>query len=80
MNNFLQILQTIFIGAGVVIAFCQLRRMNIQAKADFTYRIYKDLLEWINRHKECRDWLFFLDSCLGDSFSFFKKESKEIFN
>ena len=53
--------------------------MNIQAKADFTYRIYKDLLEWINRHKECRDWLFFLDSYLGDSFSFFQKGIKRNF-
>ena len=68
MNNFWQILQTILIGIGVGIAWWQLRRMNIQTKADFTYRIYKDLLEWLNHHKECRDWLLFLDSHLGDPY------------
>jgi len=59
MTNFWQILQTILIGIGVGIAWWQLRKMNIQTKADFTYRIYKDLLEWLNHHKRCRDWLFF---------------------
>ena len=68
MTNFWQILQTILIGIGVGIAWWQLRKMNIQTKADFTYRIYKDLLEWLNHHKRCRDWLFFLDSRLGDPY------------
>jgi len=68
MNNIWYILQTVLLALGVGIAWWQLRRMNIQAKADFTYKIYKDLLEWLNRHKECRDWLFFLDSCLGDPY------------
>jgi len=66
MNNTWYILQVILLAIGVGIAWWQLRRMNIQARADFTYRIYRDLLEWLSRHKECRDWLFFLDSHLGN--------------
>lgn len=66
MNNIWDILQVILLGIGIVIGWQQLKRMNIQARGDFTYKIYRDLLEWLSCHKECRDWLFFLDSRLGD--------------
>lgn len=62
------ILQTLIIGVGVVIALCQLQRMNAQAKADFTYKVYKDLLEWLNSHKECGDWISSLKGLLKSNF------------
>lgn len=58
------ILQTIFIVLGVLIAWWQLRRMNVQTRADFTYRVYRDLLEWLRDHKECRKWIFTLKTPL----------------
>ena len=62
MGILFSILQTIFIAIGVLIAWWQLRRMNVQTRADFTYRVYKDLLEWLSqdKHKHCKEWIFTL--------------------
>jgi len=67
-KDFFNILQTILIFTGVFIAWWQLRRMNLQTKADFTYRVYKDFLEWLDNHKECREWIFTLDKPLKQNF------------
>jgi len=64
----ISILQTVLIGIGALIAWLQLRRMNLQAKADFTYRVYDDLLKWLSNHKECRKWIFSLDTLLKPNF------------
>lgn len=66
--NCIGILQTILIGTGVFVAWYQLKRMNVQAKADFTYRVYKDLLEWLTNHKKCREWIFSLNRPLGEDY------------
>jgi len=54
----IQSINLIIISIGVYIAWSQLSNMNTQRKADFTYKIYKDLLEWLASHKECRKWIF----------------------
>jgi len=64
----ISILQTIVIGIGVFVAWYQLTRMNVQAKADFTYKVYKDLLKWLSNHKECREWILSLDGLLKPNF------------
>lgn len=75
LTTLISILTTIFIFwgviialSGVAIAWYQLTRMNNQAKADFTYRIYDDLLKWLDNHKECKEWQFYLDRPLGTDF------------
>jgi hypothetical protein len=44
--------------AVAVIALWQLTKFTNQIKADFTYRIYKDLLDWLKDHKQAREWIF----------------------
>ena len=68
MQLLLEIIQLIIIGLGVLVAWCQLKRMNAQTRAEFTYKIYKDLLEWLKLHEECRDWIFKLNTSLESNF------------
>jgi hypothetical protein len=48
----------IIVYLGVGVAWSQLSSLNTQRKADFTYKIYKDLLDWLTSHKDCREWIF----------------------
>jgi len=48
-----------FISAGI--ALHHLWRIKLQHRANFTYTIYQDFMEWLKNHKECRDWVFKLD-------------------
>ena len=41
----------------VAVAFVQLRRFNRQVRADFTYKVYRDLREWLRTHPNARQWL-----------------------
>ena len=41
----------------VVVAFFQFRRFNNQVRADFTYKVYRDLCEWLRLHPEAREWI-----------------------
>ncbi|MEM5782622.1 MAG: hypothetical protein QXD43_05545, partial [Candidatus Aenigmatarchaeota archaeon] len=68
MNFCFEFLNLILIALGVWVAWRQLERMNAQNKADFTYKVYQDLLRWLEKHKECRDWIFKLEGKLGDNF------------
>ncbi|MCM8788074.1 MAG: hypothetical protein NC935_08525 [Candidatus Omnitrophica bacterium] len=61
-------LQTIIIAVGVGIAYWQLNRMNVQNKADFTYKVYKDLIKWLEKNKECRNWILKLNEKLKSNF------------
>jgi hypothetical protein len=42
----------------VIIAYWQFNRFNNQTRADFLYRIYKDLLAWLDAHEPIREWIF----------------------
>ena len=42
----------------LIVAWIQVNKFRDQVKADFLYRIYKDMLEWLKNHKEVRDWIF----------------------
>lgn len=54
----IQLINSIIVFLGVCIAWSQLSSLKTQRKIDFTYKIYKDLLDWLNSHKECKDWVF----------------------
>lgn len=51
-------LTAIFTFGLLIVAWVQLNKFRSQVKADFLYRIYKDLIEWLNNHKEARAWIF----------------------
>ncbi|MEM5832263.1 MAG: hypothetical protein QXT38_03075 [Candidatus Aenigmatarchaeota archaeon] len=69
MNFVFEFLNLILIGLGVWVAWCQLKKMNTQNRADFTYRVYQNLLRWLEKHKDCRDWIFKLEGKLADNFN-----------
>jgi len=52
-------LQTFFIGLGIIIALFQLNKMTTQMKADFAYKIDRDLLKWLNDHKGFKNWIYY---------------------
>jgi len=41
----------------VAVAFVQLRRFNRQVRADFTYKVYSDLRQWLRLHPDARAWI-----------------------
>jgi len=40
-----------------LVAFFQLRRFNNQVRADFTYKVYCDLCEWLRTHPQAQRWV-----------------------
>jgi len=42
----------------LMVALWQLNKFNNQTRADFTYKVYRDLLGWLNSHKEVKNWIF----------------------
>jgi hypothetical protein len=52
-------LQTLLIGVGVIIALCQLNKMAVQMRADFTYKVFQDHEKWLDGRKEFKKWIYF---------------------